>query len=181
MSSFEESDHPRDNGGKFASSGGSGGATLTSTEKTWVEMYSGDDFHRVNAALRTGQDPGGSMVQSIDKAISKNPLPSGMVLYRAMPKEAARKLFPGGDVRTGMEVSDHAYASTTRSADVAGSLGAGGVVLKIETGEEATGLNMSDVSRNPHEQEVLLPRDAKMTVLGIQAPKQAGGPIVVRV
>jgi 8-oxo-dGTP pyrophosphatase MutT (NUDIX family) len=175
---FNESDHPRGADGKFGSGGGSG--KLTSDEKSTLSSYSGDDFLRVNKELRDGNasDPS---VKRLDSAISKSPLASGTTLYRGMSRDAAKKLFPNGEINKGMTISDPAFASTSQSAGVAKMIGMGGVVLKIETGEGATGIDMAEHSRNAHEKEILLPRDAKMKVVGVVPPKSPTDPVVVRV
>lgn len=176
-SEFIESDHPRDKDGKFGS-GGSGGPSLTSREKTEIDRYSGDEFLRINEALRAGNDDDPA-VKHLDSAISKLPLPSGTKLYRGMTKDAARKLF-NGNIKVGEKFSDKAFASTSSSSSMVEMIALGGVMLEIEVKAGAHGLDMSKMSRNESEKEVLLPRNAKMTILGIRQPKKPGAPIVVR-
>lgn len=182
-SDFVESEHPRNTDGEFTSGAGSKGKStkLTSTEKQWLDMYSGDDFLRVNSALRRGEDPGGSMVKNLDSAIAKSQLPKGTTVYRGMTRESAKKLFPDGNIYKGMTVSDPGYASTSKSKSIAESWGVGGVLLKIEAGEDAPGIDMTGHARNKQEDEVLLPRNAKMRVEGVIAPKKATDPVIVRV
>lgn len=181
MAEFVESEHPRSSDGKFGSGSGRKSSKLTANEKSSLSSYSGDDFLRINAELRAGNDSDPA-VKRIESAIAKSPpLPRGTTLYRGMSREAAKKLFPDGNITKGMTVSDPAFASTSKSADVARGIGLGGVVLKIESGSNATGIDMAEHSRNPAEQEILLPRDAKMKVMGITAPKSPGEPVVVRV
>ena len=180
---FSEADHPRDGDGKFSESGGAKKQTssLTENERSALSSYSGDDFLRINRELREGSaiDP---TVGRIDSAIAKSPpLPKGSVLYRGMSREAAKKLFESGEIKKGMTISDPAFASTSKSSNVAMSLGLGGVVLKIEAGDSASGIDMEKHSRNGMEKEVLLPRNAKMTVVGMTAPKSPGDPVIVRV
>jgi len=178
---WEEGKHTRAENGEFGSGGSSSGKKkLTSNEKSTLSSYSGDDFLRINSELREGNDSDPS-VQRLDSAIEKSPLTSGTTLYRGMSRESAKKLFPGGQITRGMTVSDPAFASTSKSSSVAGMIGLGGVVLKIETGANATGIDMTEHSRNTHEKEVLLPRNAKMKVMGTIPPKSPGDPIVVRV
>jgi ADP-ribosyltransferase exoenzyme len=174
---FKESDHPRDNDGKWTSGGG--GAKLTPTEKTYLSSYSGDDFLRINKELRAGKtsDPA---VKNLDTAIAKSKVPV-KTLYRGMTTESAKKLFPGGEIKKGETISDPAFLSTSKSAGEAHARGLGGVVLKIEANENASGLDMSEHSRNKSEEEVLLPRNAKLTVIGITPPKSTGDPVIVRV
>lgn len=153
---------------------------LTANEKSALSSYSGDDFLRVNRELRSGNssDP---IVRRIDSAIDKSSLAPGQVLYRGMTREAAKKLFAGGNITKGMSISDPAFASTSKSPGIAKMIGTGGVVLKIEVGKGAKGLDMSTHSRNAHEQEVLLPRNAQMKVVGLTPPKSPMDPVIVRV
>lgn len=181
---WKEGDHPRAENGQFGNSGGGSSkkkvSKLTANEKSAVSSYSGDDFLEVNKKLRSG-DASGEQIARIDNAIDKQDVPEGTTLYRGMSREAAKRLFGGGQIDKGMEISDAAFASTTKSQFVANSIGLGGVVLKIETGANAKGLDMKGLTRNEHEEEVLLPRGAKMIVQGISPPKGVGQPIVVRV
>lgn len=196
---FRESDHPRDNDGKFSTSGGGGSsaptkaaapvvkatassatkeAKLTPTEKSYVSSYSGDQFLRVNTELRSG-NASDSSIKPIDSAIDKSPLKAGTELYRGLPMDAAKQLF-GGEPKAGQTISDPAFASTTRKEEKAWHR-MGGVVLKITANEGAKGLDMKGLSRNEAEEEVLLPRNAKMLVTGVTKPKNVWEPIIVRV
>lgn len=179
--SFKEGDHPRDQDGKFGSGGGSttGKPKLTPREKQEIDRYSGDEFLRINKELREGKasDPA---VKHLDSAIGKSDLPSGQKLYRGMNREAAKSLF-SGNISIGQSISDKAFASTSKSSDIGRMNSVGGVMLEITTGGGAKGLDVSAGSRNEHEQEVLLPRDAKMVVTGIRRGKTAADPVTVRV
>lgn len=179
---FKESDHPRAANGQFGS-GGSAGTNkkekLTSNEKSAVSSYSGDDFLRINKQLRAG-DASDPQIARIDAAIDKSPLEAGTVLYRGMTREAAKQLF-GGKIEAGSAVSDKSFLSTSKSKDVASQIGLGGVMLKIEVGPGQKGLDMKGLTRNDHEQEVILPRQSKLIVLGTTAPKNPFDPVIVRV
>lgn len=181
---WNESDHPRDKNGEFGS--GSGGSVkkkpkLTPNEKSALSSYSGDDFLKLNTALRNGETVDAEQVKRIDSAISKGELPAETVLYRGMTREAAKQLFPQGQIDKGTQITDAAFMSTSESKSIAGMWGAGGVVLQIEAQEGAKGLSMQGISSNPNEKEVLLPRNAKMIVQGVVPPKSIGEPVVVRV
>jgi len=180
---WQENAHPRAENGQFGSGGGGNGtkkASLTAAEKSAVSSYSGDNFLRLNTALRSG-DASDPDVARLDSAIGKGQIASGTTLYRGMTREAALQLFKGGQIDKGAEVSDKAFLSTSSDINEAGARAIGGVMLKIETGASATGLDVGAVSRNPNEKEVLLPRGAKMIVEGVTPPKKVGQPIVVRV
>jgi hypothetical protein len=172
-----ESEHPRSEDGKFGS-GGKKSAKLTAREKAEVDRYSGDDFLRINKELREGKTSDPS-IRHIDAAIEKSKIPRGSILYRGMTREAAKKIF-GSHVNVGADISDPAYVSTSTSRSIAGMRAIGGVMLQIETGADAKGLDMAAISRNPAEKEVLLPRGAKLKITGVTAPKSVGDPVIVR-
>lgn len=179
---FREEDHPRDQSGKFGSGNGSQqkSVKLTANEKSAISSYSGDDFLRINKELRSGisNDP---QVARLDSAITKGRIAPHTVLYRGMSKDAARNLFPGGKIDKGMIVSDPAFVSTSTDKGIAGMVGLGGVVLKIDVPSGGTGLSMQGLTRNQQESEVLLPRNAQMRVEGVTPGKQPGEPVIVRV
>ena len=87
----------------------------------------------------------------------------------------------GDSIEAGQVLSDAGFLSTSSSRDIAGMNSIGGALIEIEVGQGQNGLDMSEISRNKHEKEVILPRNSKMKVLGLRAPKKPGDPIIVRV
>lgn len=152
---------------------------LTANEKSSLSTYSGDHFLDINSRLRKGEKADAE-IQRIDSAIDKSTIPA-QTLYRGMSREAAKKLFPNGEIKAGSVFSDKAFASTSTRKSIAGMNSIGGVMLQIESPEGAKGLDMSGISSNKQESEVLLPRNAKMQVVGTIPPKKAGEPVVVKV
>lgn len=182
---FVEAEHPRKDNGEFGKGSGStkpasAKPKLTPTEKSYISSYTGDLFLEVNKALRKGKDAGPS-VKHIDAAIQKQTLPAGTKLYRGMTKEAAVQFLGGHDIKAGMEIADKAFISTSKSSANFGYGSFGGVQFEIETGEGQHGLDVAALTRNPSEQEVLLPRNTKLRVKSIVAPKKLGDPILIRV
>lgn len=182
---FNEADHPRAPDGKFGLSGG--GATskvkparLTPTEKAYLDSYSGDEFLKLNQKLREG-DTSAPAVAKLDSAIEKSTVAPGTRLYRGISRDALKQLIKGDTINAGQVLSDPGFLSTSTDRNIAGMNAIGGVVMEIEVGEGQAGLNMGEISRNQHEKEVLLPRNSKMKVLGLRAPKKPGDPIIVRV
>lgn len=178
---FKESDHPRAENGEFGSGGKSTSSVtekLTASEKSTLSSYSGDDFAKINAKLRSG-DASDPAVKRLDSAVSKGRL-DGSPLYRGITKEAAKKLFLGGNIKAGDTIADKAFISTSSDPQEAMARGLGGVVIKIEPKPGSVGLNLRDISRNKSESEVLLPRNAKLRVLGVTPPKSVGAPVIVR-
>ncbi|HFQ6936206.1 TPA: DUF2213 domain-containing protein [Klebsiella variicola] len=153
--------------------------SLTPTEKTYLSSYSGDDFLRINTELRNGNESAEG-VQKLDSAIDKNSV-GVRSLYRGMSKDDAKKLFPDGVIKKGMVISDKGYASTSKRKDIAGMFSVGGVMLQIDSSPDAKGIDMSLLSSNKHEEEVLLPRNAQMVVESIHPPKEPGKPVIVKV
>ncbi|HBT5241679.1 TPA: DUF2213 domain-containing protein [Klebsiella quasipneumoniae] len=144
-----------------------------------MSSYSGDNFLKINSDLRKGKDEDPDVAR-IDSAIGKGSLEGG-TLYRGMSREDAKKLFPGGDIKKGMVVSDPAFLSTSKEKKIAGMFSIGGVMLQIETNKGDKGLDVTGLSSNKHEDETLLPRNAKMEVIGVHPPKSPGHPVTIKV
>lgn len=206
--SWEESKHPRSDDGKFGSGSGSssnktaspaakksddslkgktttGGVAklegkLTPTERAYLDSYSGDEFLSLNRKLRSG-DAKASSVAKLDSAIGKSTLTPGTKLYRGISKDALKQMVGGNTIEAGQVLSDAGFISTSTDRNIAGMNSIGGVVMEIEVGENQRGLDVGSISRNQHEKEVILPRGAKLEVLGLRAPKKVGDPIIVRV
>ena len=157
----------------------SAGAKLSANEKSAISSYSGDNFLKINSDLRKGKDEDPDVAR-IDSAISKGSLEGG-TLYRGMSREDAKKLFPGGDIKKGMVVSDPAFLSTSKEKKIAGMFSIGGVMLQIETNQGDKGLDVTGLSSNKHEDETLLPRNAKMEVIGVHPQKSPGQPVTIKV
>lgn len=157
----------------------SSGEKLSANEKSAISSYSGDNFLKINSDLRKGKDEDPDVAR-IDSAIGKGSLEGG-TLYRGMSREDAKKLFPGGDIKKGMVVSDPAFLSTSKEKKIAGMFSIGGVMLQIETNKGDKGLDVTGLSSNKHEDETLLPRNAKMEVIGVHPPKSPGQPVTIKV
>ncbi|HDE0950157.1 TPA: DUF2213 domain-containing protein [Klebsiella pneumoniae] len=152
---------------------------LSANEKSAISSYSGDNFLKINSDLRKGKDEDLDVAR-IDSAIGKGSLEGG-TLYRGMSREDAKKLFPGGDIKKGMVVSDPAFLSTSKEKKIAGMFSIGGVMLQIETNKGDKGLDVTGLSSNKHEDETLLPRNAKMEVIEVHPPKSPGQPVTIKV
>ncbi|HBR5294923.1 TPA: DUF2213 domain-containing protein [Klebsiella pneumoniae] len=157
----------------------SAGEKLSANEKSAISSYSGDNFLKINSDLRKGKDEDPDVAR-IDSAIGKGSLEGG-TLYRGMSREDAKKLFPGGDIKKGMVVSDPAFLSTSKEKKIAGMFSIGGVMLQIETNKGDKGLDVTGLPSNKHEDETLLPRNAKMEVIGVHPPKSPGHPVTIKV
>ena len=177
-------------GGQFAPCGGPSGSTgggskkgkqtrLTDREKWAIDSYTGDSFFSLNRELRAGVTTS-SLIAPLDSAIAKSTIQPNTTLYRKIDRDAARLVF-GNNINAGQEITDKAYQSTSKSPSFGGLGNFGGVMLKIKVKNKAKGLDISKLSRNKHEGEVLLPRNSKMKVVSIKSPKTIGEQIIVTV
>ncbi|QLW76007.1 DUF2213 domain-containing protein [Citrobacter freundii] len=165
--------------GKIGGSAGKKSSSkLTPNEKSAISSYSGDNFLKINSQLRDGNksDPD---VARLDSAIDKGEL-SGETLYRGISRDDAKKLFPNGEIKKGMTLSDPSFLSTSTEKKIAGMFSIGGVMLEIETQPGAKGLDVTSLSSNKHESETLLPRNAKLEVVSIHPGKSPGQPVTVK-
>lgn len=151
---------------------------LTPNEKSAISSYSGDNFLKINTQLRSG-DKSDPDVARLDSAIDKSAL-GGETLYRGISRDDAKKLFPNGEIKKGMTVSDPSFLSTSTEKKIAGMFSIGGVMLEIETQPGAKGLDVTNLSSNKHESETLLPRNAKLEVVSIHPGKSPGQPVTVK-
>ncbi|HII3565154.1 TPA: DUF2213 domain-containing protein [Citrobacter freundii] len=151
---------------------------LTPNEKSAISSYSGDNFLKINSQLRSG-DKSDPDVARLDSAIDKSEL-GGETLYRGISRDDAKKLFPNGEIKKGMTVSDPSFLSTSTEKKIAGMFSIGGVMLEIETQPGAKGLDVTSLSSNKHESETLLPRNAKLEVVSIHPGKSPGQPVTVK-
>lgn len=151
---------------------------LTPNEKSAISSYSGDNFLKINSQLRSG-DKSDPDVARLDSAIDKSEL-GGETLYRGISRDDAKKLFPNGEIKKGMTVSDPSFLSTSTEKKIAGMFSIGGVMLEIETQPGAKGLDVTSLSSNKHESETLLPRNAKLEVVSIHPGKSPSQPVTVK-
>lgn len=151
---------------------------LTSNEKSAISSYSGDNFLKINSQLRSG-DKSDPDIARLDSAIDKSEL-GGETLYRGISRDDAKKLFPNGEIKKGMTVSDPSFLSTSSEKKIAGMFSIGGVMLEIETQPGAKGLDVTGLSSNKHESETILPRNAKLEVVSIHPGKSPAQPVTVK-
>ena len=93
------------------------------------------------------------------------------MLYRGVGRDYARVIerrnFSAGDL-----LIDPAFLSTSRlKARARGFLKhePGGLLFRIKVSKGSKGLDLTPYSQNPDEQEILLPRDTKLLILGYDA------------
>jgi ADP-ribosyltransferase exoenzyme len=127
---------------------------LTAAQRDAVTRYTGDEFYKLNRALRAGDDSDPE-VRRLDAAM--RPVPGDMILARHvdMSPDQARAL-------AGKRISDKAYSSAVLGSPHAGGLG--GLTLHIAVPKGTPVINAAALSSNPHEREVILGRGTVLAV-----------------
>lgn len=126
---------------------------LPAAQRDAVNRYTGDEFYRLNHALRAG-DASDPEVRRLDAAM--RPSPDDMIVTRHIddlgdPRELA-----------GRKITDKAFASTALGSPYAGGLG--GVTLHIAVPKGTPVINAAAVSNNAHEREVILGRGTTLAI-----------------
>lgn len=175
--SFQESQHPRDEDGKFSGSGSlTSGKKFTPTQRQYLEWYSEQGFSEINSSLRNGTASKG-MIDSISGAMDRSKLDTDATLYRVIEADHLKEML-GKDIASRGDVfSDKAIASTTTK--VIPGIGSGSVLLKINAKKGQKAIDMKGISSNQQENEVLLPPGQKMKIVRISAPSSETGNKVV--
>ncbi len=150
--------------------GGGGKKAPTKQEQGAVEDYTGDQFQQVNGELRGQRESTKStkrIVKQVDSFLDKSPKHEGSTIrsFTASPADfegIAKQLDQGG------EFSDAAFLSTKKTPSVTDRSSFANkappenhVVIRVNG---KTGVDISKMSRNPGEGEVLFPRDTKFRV-----------------
>ena len=145
-------------------------AKLNKTQRNALQDYSTDKFQQVNSALRTGKLDKATkrIVDGVDSALrTAEKRPGSTVRSFDIPSgtegDSIRKMLQSGGTFT-----DAAYVSTRkiptatdRAAFVDRHAPANRVVMRVEG---KSGVDISSVSKNPGEGEVLYPRGTKFNV-----------------
>jgi hypothetical protein len=142
---------------------------LPSEQSAAVDSYTGDTFLDINAKLRAGDNlAGDSTVTNLRAAM--RPTQDDLILTRTVPTD----VFKGFDLENlaGMKVRDAGFSSTSLGPAYGGGLGQ--VVMKIAVPKGTPAVFASAHSRNPHEQEVILPDGLEMAVASVKRNDQFG-------
>lgn len=141
-------------------------AKLNQVEKNALYDYSTDKFQEVNNHLR---NPGESrpdldrIVSNVDSAMEKSPTYSG-TKYRAFTPSPEQYQAIASQLKEGGTYSDAAYMSTSDRPRGFQAMGKGVISMEIRGN---VGADISAVSANPGEREVLIPRGAKFKVASV--------------
>lgn len=171
-------------GGRGAkSSKVTGARSLSNTEQNAIFEYTTSRYQQINGNLRDGKKISKNdqkIIESLDSAANKSTIPKGTELYRGTTAEALGihkdiQNMTANDVKQliGQTIQDKAYTSTSRNKESAknfagrGSKVNGNVNLVITTKSNTKGIDVKNNSNfGGKEQEVILPRNAKLTITG---------------
>jgi hypothetical protein len=144
---------------------------LTSTERAYLETYSGDGFLELNDYLR---DPlkyadSPSKIASLNKfkdgvqsSILKVKTTKPLTVYRGVNNKQFTDLVSKGDIKS---LDALGFQSTSAKTGLASSWsGPDGVLMKINVKKGTSALPLSSISRNAAEAEILLPQGGKYVV-----------------
>ena len=161
---------------------------LSSAELSAVIQYTSNGYVAMNNALRGEvsrmDEETKKRVALIDAAIARNIIGEGtlsMPLSDTPVFRGARLSHFGvksiDDLKKGMTIGNHGFISTSKDIEVArsfaGSVGSG-VMMKIKTTANSRGLDVDAVSANKGESEVILARNSKFRVVGIDRKHKDG-------
>jgi hypothetical protein len=198
--SFQESEHPRGKGGKFAKkASGSVADTVngivdgfkpvkvsTNSEASAylkrrkpklsraaadaVDRYTGDTFVDTNRKLRAG-DVSDPEVKRLDSAMK--PLPDDLLVRRRLTMDAfGVSSLEELEKLKGQIYSDPAYMSTSIGTPYGGDLG--GVTLLLAVPKGTPGVLAAEYSRNPSEREILIGRGQRMVITSVKKNDRFG-------
>lgn len=184
---FDESQHPRDDHGRFDD--GTGGSSegqqqLTRNQQEALDTYQSRAYHDIQATLRGSADGIGGLNQQqqsemrevaghLDAAVLATSLSEDTNVYRGINVYQSNPLH---DIKPGAEFTDRGFVSTSRSKDVAvefakrSSQGAQKIVFEISLKK---GSHALDVSQHVHsenaatEKEMLLGSGTRFRVLSV--------------
>lgn len=168
-------------GNDCSGGGGSGGiGKVTQSQKNAVEDYTTDKFQTINSELRSGGPESKDtkkIVKEVDSFLANSPKREGATV-RSFDigdgdSEKIKSMLKEGGVFT-----DDAYVSTRKKPTLTDTIAfkdksapGGKVVMKV-TGK--SGVDISDISKNTGEGEVLYPRGTKFKVKKVVKTPQGG-------
>lgn len=165
-------------------------SSLTDNEKRGIKTYTGQSYKNINNYLRGfGRNVGSyelEMIENASNALSKAKVPEDMIVHRAVSKNGVKGLFDVDklkDIATNKEeyigkvVTEKAFTSTSVK-NLENFKGEVEYIIKIPEGAHnaayigsKTGNVNDEALGNTTEFEVLINKDAKFIVRGIEATK----------
>jgi hypothetical protein len=137
-----------------------------------VNRYTGDTFLELNKKLRAG-DATDPEVKRIDAAMT--PTKDDLMVTRHVGADAfglTDKELSQVEHLAGKKLTDPAYTSTAIGSTYGGGLG--GVTLRIAVPKGSPAVNVAGISNNPHERELLLPRNQELAITKVERNKSFG-------
>jgi hypothetical protein len=146
---------------------------LPSAERAALKTYTGGTYTQINSPLRTYRqnlDPSKldphirDLIENLDKAYKRPEarIAEDIVLWRGTNWD---EVYNNAEKMIGAVVSDPAFVSTTVSK---GSAFGGNVVMKIYARAGTHGIGVQPISNFHHEAEILLPRNSRFKIIGVQ-------------
>lgn len=134
---------------------------LSQEEIKAINVYSGEDYRRINKALN--KDNYLEEAKVIDKALDKLEKFEG-ITYRGISSDNVEDLIQQYKENKGSLVQYEAFTSSTESENIARSFGSN-ILFEIKS---KNGKNISQFTRMPHEKEVLFKTSSVFKVISIK-------------
>lgn len=153
-------------------------AALSSTEQAEVVRYTGPSYGPLNRALRSGSALNKvqmGMQRNLDSAIAKSIAGKDIEVSRGLRVTDSLQGLLQGDAKgiIGTVFQDKSFVSTTTLKN--DPLFEGGLRMVIQVGKEKNALYVDQLSENPGERELILPRNSKFLVRKIEDSKNSYG------
>lgn len=144
----------------------------TRAENDAMSRYTGSTYAGINKQLRNYSPTGGdydSIIKSMTKAIDKSIIKDNVVVWRGTkdwvdPDKVGKMI--------GTVISDKAFMSTTlhtgKDSPAIGFAGWDGIIFEIRIPKGAKGAFVEDISNFKSEREIILQRDSKFKILGVE-------------
>lgn len=159
--------------------------TLSDAEKGALRSYAGGDTQQVNMHLRALRADAVPEVKAtvghMDAAIAKSVMPETLTVFRGMSKDADASWFKKGETTTSNTFTSATMDKNIAEGEYTKAHGAtthgktaGVLEITVPKGANALPMNAVGASPNPHHQEVLLPRNAKLKIISRTKDKDTG-------
>lgn len=146
---------------------------LSREEKTAISDYTSELYEDINESLRKGAVPSGlkSTIQTLDRAIAKSTIPHDVTLFRGVQ---SRRLLDKAVANGSPSFTDLGFSSTSISHNTAAGFTPEDrpvmLAIRVKKGQKGAFLG-KNLSAEPAENEVLLPRNARFTITGKSVKK----------
>jgi hypothetical protein len=157
--------------------------SVTPEQLSAIKFYTGTGFRTMNDSLRGKSTPSAdpeklkTRIKDLDGAIANSEIKESMIVSRVVGATALVWYSRESRIETlkklvGKTITEKGFLSTTKKATIGSSLGQldkeEDVFLKIHAPKGTKALDISTVSYYSKEQEVIFPRDSKLTILSVK-------------